>query len=185
MSITASDLRLIKKAVCDRVAAVTGIGEVIPSRMTFADKAEYFSMVTAKPTQKQIETGTIACAMVHMLTPRRRIDDLNDKIFRIDYAVRVFREAFPGKVDQTTTPDSFRKKILASEDSFDTAVVNLGFELRETVTVSGLSADMTAAILPLDTDGAEIQFGEPEQFPTVAGHYIDLTVTVEAVYDDC
>lgn len=185
MSIGAADIRLIKKAVCDRLALVTGIGEVIPSRCTFAEKAEYWAMVSAKTTQKAIEKDGIACAMVYLATPRRRVDEQNEKIFVMDFAVRVFREAYPERVDQTSSPDAFRKKIFLSEDTFDAAVVNIGYQFREEVTVAGLSADLEATILPIDTTEGQIAFGPPDFLQTVEGHQLDLTVSVEVVYDDC
>lgn len=185
MSISAADIRLIKKAVCDRLATVSGVGEVIPSRQVFADKAEYFATVGPKTKQRQTETEAVACAMVSLASPRRRIDEQNEKIFHMDFTVRLFREAFPGRVDQTSSPDAFRKKLLASEDAFDAAAVNIGWQFREEFAVSGLSAGLEATVLPIDTTEGQIAFGPPDFLPTVEGHYLELTVTVEAVYDDC
>lgn len=185
MSISAADMRLLKKAVCDRLANVTGIGEVIPSRQVFADKAEYFATVAPKAKQGATEKTAVACAMVSLSSPRRRIDEQNDKIFHMDFSVRLFREAFPGRVDETSSPDAFRRKLLASEDAFDAAAVNLGWQFREEFAVSGLSAGLEATVLPIDTTEGQIAFGPPDFLPTVEGHYLELTVTVEAVYDDC
>lgn len=185
MSVTASDIRLIKKAVCDLVSPAAGVGEVIPSRQVFADKAEYWATVSPKTTQKAAERDGIACAMVHLRTPRRRTDPQNENVFEMDFAVRVFREAFPVRVDQTSSPDAFRRKLIASEDAFDAAVVDIGLRLRRETAVAGLSAGTEATILPIDTTDGEIAFGPPDFLPTVEGHHIDLTVSVEVVHDAC
>lgn len=185
MSISASDLRLIKKAICDRLSAVADVGQVLPSRMTFMDRSEYWATVEPKKKQKDIETDAIAFATVHVSTPRRRVDELNDKTFAIDYTVRMFREAFPARVDETAAPDTFRKKLLESEDTFDAACVNVGLGFREPFEVAGLSADLNATVLAMDTGGAEVLFGEPDWMPTVSGHHLEVQLSVEAIYDDC
>lgn len=185
MTIAASDLRKIKKAICDRLATVSGIGEIIPSRVTFADRSEFWATVAPKKTQKAIETEPVACASVHASSPKRRLDELNDKLFAIDYSVKLFREGFPARVDETATPDAFFRKLVESEDVFDAAAVNAGFAFREPFDVPDLSADLKATVLPMDTEGAETQFGTPEWFPTIDGHHIELRLTVEAIYDCC
>lgn len=185
MSISSADLRSIKKAIADRLALVPQIGEVIPSRIAFMDKADFFAVTAPKKTQKQIEIEPVAFAEVFLSVPRLRLDEQNEKIFGIDYTVRLFREGFPSRVDEDPIPDAFRKKILLSEDKFDEAAVNLGYQFREEVTIADLSADVKATILPVNLDGQQIVFGEPEFLPTVSGHYLEMTVSVEVVYDDC
>lgn len=185
MSIAAADVRAIKKAVCDLLGAVTGVGEVIPTRMTFGSKADYWAMVSPKKTQKGTETAGVACAMVYLQNPGRKIDPQNEQIFHMDLAVRLFREGFPERVDETSSPDGFRKKILLSEETFDAAAVNVGRAFGAETTVSGLSAGLAATILPMDTTDGQISYGPSDFLAGVEGHGIDLVVTVEVVHDDC
>lgn len=185
MSISAGDIRQIKKAVCDLIAPVSGVGEVIPTRISFPTKADYFACVAPKKTQKGVETEGIACAVVFLVNPHRRIDAQNEHIFAMDFTVRLFREGFPERVDQTSSPDAFRKKIFLSEDTFDAAVVNIGHAFSGETTVSGLSAGLAATILPVEGQDAQIAYGPPDFLPSVEGHVLELTVSVEVVYDDC
>jgi hypothetical protein len=183
--ISQADLRLIKKAICDRVALVSDAGDIIPTRAFFTDKNEYWAMVSPKSRQKALETSGIACSMVYLSVPRRQNDPLNDKIFEMDFTVTMFREGFPTRVDETSNPDDFAKRIYLSEERFDTAIVNAAWQFRTEVTLAGLSNELTATILPVDLGEVAIDFGAPEMFPTVNGHFADFTVTVEAIYDDC
>jgi hypothetical protein len=183
--ISQTDLRLIKKAICDRVALVSDAGDIIPTRAFFTDKNEYWAMIAPKSRQKALETSGIACSMVYLSVPRRQNDPLNDKIFEMDFSVMMFRESFPKRVDETTNPDDFAKRIYLSEEKFDTAIVNAAWQFRNEVTISGLSADLKATLLPVDLADVAIEFGAPEMFPTVNGHFAEFTVTVEAIYDDC
>jgi hypothetical protein len=179
------DLRAIKKAICDRIGLVATAGDVIPTRAFFADKNEYWAMVSPKTRQKALETSGIACSMVYLSVPRRQIDPLNDKVFEMDFTVMMFREGFPTRADETSSPDAFAKQIYLTEELFDTGIVNAAWQFRDEVTISGLSADLKATILPINLADVAIDFGAPEMFPTVNGHFAEFTVTVEAIYDDC
>lgn len=183
--ITQTDLRLIKKAICDRIDLVAEAGDVIPTRAFFYDKNEYWAMVSPKTRQKALETSAIACSMVYLSTPRRQIDPLNDKVFEMDFTVMMFRESFPTRSDETSNPDAFAKRIYLTEELFDTGIVNAAWQFRNEVAISGLSADLKATILPIDLADVAIDFGAPEAFPSVNGHFAEFTVTVEAIYDDC
>lgn len=185
MSISAGDVRTVKKAVSDIVAAVSGVGEVIPTRASFPTKADYFACVSPKKTQKGVETGSVSCAMVFLVNPYRKTDPFNEQVFAMDFTVRLFREGFPERVDQTSSPDAFRKKIFLSEDTFDAAAVGIGRAFSGETTVSGLSAGLTATILPVEGQDAQIAYGPPDFLPSVEGHFLDLTVSVEVVHDEC
>lgn len=182
--IQTADIRTIKKALADTLATVPGIGEIIPAKMVFPSKAAYWAAVNALTTQKAIETQSAAFCMVGLSVPRVPVDEFNEKVFNMVFEIRAFREAFDTRVDESTTPDAFNKKLFASEDTFDAAMVNLGYVFREEITIGGLGAGLTATILPVEADGG-IEFGEPDFFPGVFGNYLGMTINVEVVFDDC
>ncbi len=174
--ISATDLRTIKKQISTTLATVINIGEVIPTRKTFKSEAQFFETVNALTTQKALETTECAGCLLYLLRPHDIPDLLNEKLFYLTYAVRLFRKTFQNRVDES---DAFETKILLSEDIFDAVCVQVGEKFRNSLTVSGLSADLKATILPIENKD-DIQFGTPE-YLTVECSFLDFLLKVEII----
>lgn len=120
MSISGADELIIRKAIADKLAKVSGVENVVPSPIYFIDRIDFWATVNPKVTQKDIETSPVSfCAISYL-----RFEDViqegceDEPMVALFYNLHVFREYEYTREDENLTPDAFLKKVLKAEREF-------------------------------------------------------------------
>lgn len=184
MSLTAQNILDVKEWIHDRLAAVTNIGDVIPTRHTFETKAAYWATVTAKTTRLTIDTDPIACCLFYL--KRFELSEPGDSpTFDMIFGLFLFRESFPDRVDEADTPDVFDAKVFDFENRFDSALIGVRSKFYERAGIPGLVSGATVDRLPIE-QAEPVASGESTFFPTVPGHFAELDLRIQVrIADEC
>jgi hypothetical protein len=176
MSLSAQNLRDVKQEICTRLAAVPNIGEVLPSRQTFASDTEYFNDADVQGSRKAMDKREIAFCQVYLANPRVLTGENDRRIFNLLYILRAFRKGFVSRVNEA---DAFETKILLAEDVFDATCVSIGQKFSEDITGVVVASDFKANIRPVTTEQF-IRYGKPE-YIGVEGFFLDFYLKVEVI----
>lgn len=185
MSISAANLRVIKKNICTSLQPVPNIGEVFPTRLNFRDRADFFAIVgslTGK-RQKDIELTPIAFASVYLSD--FDYSDEQSNTFDLIYIVTLFRSLSEKRVNETDSGEVFEKKITLAEDLFDESFIGIRGKFKNSKSVQDLPDGLTVNTRKI-INREEIQLGKPDFFESVTGFYVFFELRAEVrIRNEC
>lgn len=186
MSLSGEDELNIRRAIAEKVAGVPGVGFVIPSPVSFVEKADFFATFDPKLTQKEIETTNIQFCAISFLkfedVPEEGCED--EPMIALIYNLHVFSEYDFERADESGTPDSFLKGVLKSERAFLNALFAIRQEFLGIQPLDNLPDGYTG-----ETNSVEQQdFAEEKERSRLVGStdgfFADLTLRVEILISE-
>lgn len=183
MSLTAENELTIRAAVHAKCAAAEGIGDVLPSPIFFVDKADFFAAAAPQITKKAIETTVVNFCLITLL----RFEDENpvvegcedQPLVSLTYNLYLFRQYDFERVDETSVPDAFNKKLLKAERDFLKTFFGLRNIFLGNQTLEGLPANFAVS----GNSAAQSEFlgvaAECRYIPDIIGFSADLQTKIE------
>lgn len=150
MPLSTAQLLIIRQAIADKIALAGLV--CFPTAIYFAGANDFWQQVAPKVTQKDIETTPIAAVWIRYL----RFEDAGDNpnipnageadspVTTRFYELTVFRSQSRQRLDETITPDAFKKRLLKTEIEIETDIENLTGEFRGVQILTGLAEDDSA-----------------------------------------
>lgn len=188
MTLTPAEFLIVAERLAQIAADIPECGYINISPISFNDKSDFQANIggAAMNTQKKIETAEIALTTLTLAKPPKK-PEIHGEAWEYTFNFNVFREANKKRLDETTTPDAFRKKILKSYYEFLIAVLNLqaAFGGEETI-ISGLPETILEAAAELISEDEIILENEPCRYlETVSGFACDIQILVSITFAEC
>lgn len=188
MTLSPEEFLIVAQSLCEIAAGIPECGYVNVSPISFVDKADFQANIgaSAMNTQKRIETTQIALTTLTLSKPPRK-PETHGEAWEYTFNFNVFRETGKTRLDETNTPDAFRKKVLKSYYDFLSAVMNLQAAFgSEEMPIAGLPETIIEAVAELGSEDGIIAENEPCRYlETVGGFSTDIEILVSITFAEC
>ena len=184
MGLTAEIELEIRRQLAAKMELVTDAGFVLPSPLFFADKADFFAVVSPLLTQKQIELTPAAFCAISLLKFEDSPSEgcMDEPLVRLTYGFYFFREIFSEREDESETPDDFLKLLLKSYNTFINSVLDARIQF---LGLSPLAGDFPAGVDVKTNSMTQPEFNEEKAacryIADAEGHSVDLQSVVEVL----
>lgn len=189
MSLGIENVYKIQEFLANIAIDIPECGFVSASPLEFLDKADLFSNFNPKTTQREIETTLVGLTTVRQIRPVSR-PEVHGGVFEYLFSYNLFREYSRERLDETETPDDFRKRVQKSRYEFDSAIEQLTTVLEEETDITD-AFDFTGvveAVAQMERSEDFIRENEPADFildTNVTGFTAELPVLVRVRMEDC
>lgn len=171
-------------SICDSVA---GCGVVVPAPIFFVDKSDFQRNVGdhTLSTQKANETSEVAFTTITFSKPPAK-PNVHGGWWTCFFNIYIFREYDAERLDESVTPDEFRKKILKSYFDFINSILDLQTEFGEEREMEISFPEIIQALAFLE---ASDDFIEENEFcvyvPGVKGFSVNLPLEIKIRFREC
>lgn len=187
MNLNADEQIKLAEQLAEICGFVSECGTVCPAPVMFADKSDFQKNAGdhSLDTQKEIETSDAALTVITFAKLPRK-PERHAGYWTYFYNLYIFREYDAERLDESETPDEFRKKLLKSYADFVSAILGLHTQFEEETPLETASARILECFAQFENTDEFIAEDEPCRYiPGVRGFSADVPLEVKILFQNC
>lgn len=187
MNLNAAEQLQIAEKLAEICGLVSECGVCLPAPVMFVDIADFQNNAGdhSLDTQKQIETSDAALAVITFAKLPRKPAREGDR-WTYYYNFYLFREYDGERLDESETPDDFRKKFLKNYYDFVNAILGIYAQIEKERPLEIDSARIKDVFARTEDTDEFIAEDEPCRYiPGVKGFSADIPLEVKVLFQEC
>lgn len=187
MNLSAEEQIRLAEKLAEIAELVPECGFVMPGPIRFQDKADFNASAgdAALTTQKEIRSSEAAITVITFARPPQK-PERHGGYWTYLYNFYLFREYDSERLDETETPDDFRRRVVKSYYDFVAAVIGLHNQFQEERQIPEISGRVRDAVARLEGGEDFIdEFVECRYITGAVGFAVDLSVEVKVLFQEC